>query len=46
MSWLFFAYAVIWIAIFFYVFRLDRKQKEISREIEALKTKLSGPGKS
>lgn len=42
MSWLFVAYAVVWIAIFLYVFNLDRKQKVISQEIEALKTKLSG----
>jgi CcmD family protein len=40
MSWLFAAYGVIWIAIFLYVFGLDRKQKELSAEIAALKGKL------
>lgn len=41
MTWLFAAYGVIWIAIFLYIFGLDRKQKELTAEIAALKSKLS-----
>lgn len=40
MTWLFAAYGIIWIAIFLYVFGLDRKQKALSGEIAALKAKL------
>ena len=40
MSWLFAACGVVWIAIFFYVFGLDRKQRELSREFDALKTRI------
>jgi CcmD family protein len=40
MTWLFAAYGVIWIAIFLYIFGLDRKQKELAGEIAALKGKL------
>ncbi len=42
MLWLFAAYAVVWIAIFLYVFNLDRKQRALTEEIDALKTKLMG----
>jgi CcmD family protein len=41
MTWLFTAYGVIWIAIFGYIFGLDRKQKEIAGDIDALKAKLN-----
>lgn len=41
MGWLFAAYAVVWIVLFLYVFNLDRKQKQISDEIAALKNKLT-----
>lgn len=41
MSWLFAAYAVVWLAIFFYVFSLDRQQRALSAEIDELKTKLN-----
>lgn len=41
MTWLFAAYGIIWIAIFGYVFSLDRKQRALSAEIAALKSKLS-----
>ena len=41
MTWLFAAYSVVWIAIFIYVFSLDRRQKALSNEVEALRSKLS-----
>jgi CcmD family protein len=37
---LFAAYAVVWIAIFLYVFGLDRKQRSLAEEIAAMKAKL------
>lgn len=40
MSWLFAAYAVVWLVIFIYVFNLDRQQRALSAEIDELKTKL------
>ena len=40
MTWLFAAYGIIWIAIFLYIFGLDRKQKELAGDIAALKAKL------
>ena len=40
MKWLFVAYAIVWLAVFFYLFDLARKQNAISREIEGLKAKL------
>jgi len=40
MTWLFAAYGIIWIAIFLYIFGLDRKQKELSGDIAALKARL------
>ena len=45
MPWLFAAFAIVWIAIFVYLFNLDRKQRMISEEIAALKSKLSGAKK-
>jgi CcmD family protein len=41
MKWLFAAFAVIWVAVFFYLFDLGRKQRAISKEIEELKAKLT-----
>ena len=40
MSWLFAAFAVVWIAIFIYVFALDRKQTPLSDELASLKSRL------
>lgn len=40
MTWLIVAYAVVWIAIFVYVFGLDRKQKALASELEHLKSKM------
>jgi len=44
MSWLFIAYGVVWIAIFLYVFTLDRKQRELSREFDALRSRIGKSG--
>lgn len=44
MSWLFVAYGVVWIAIFLYVFSLDRKQRELSQEFDALKSRINKNG--
>jgi len=42
MTWLIAAYSIIWIAIFLYVFGLDRKQRALSAEVESLRAKLKG----
>jgi len=42
MTWLFSAYTIIWIAIFLYIFGIDRKQRSLAAEMEALRSKLSG----
>ena len=41
MQWLFAAFAVVWIAVFLYLFDLGRKQSAIAKEIEGLKAKLA-----
>jgi CcmD family protein len=45
MKWLFAAYAVIWLAVFVYLFDLGKKQKAIAREVEGLKAKLGSADK-
>jgi CcmD family protein len=49
-SFLFWAYAILWIALFVYVYRLFMKSKELRGEIEMLKDSLltmkNSPGKS
>jgi len=40
MTWLFAAYAIVWIALFAYIFQLDKKQRALSAEIETLRSKL------
>ena len=40
MTWLFAAFAVVWIAIFLYLLSLDRKQRAIASEIAALEARL------
>jgi CcmD family protein len=40
MTWLIAAYTIVWIAIFVYVFSVDRKQKSLAGELEQLKSKL------
>jgi CcmD family protein len=40
MTWLIAAYTIIWIAIFVFVFNVDRKQKALAIEMEQLKSKL------
>ncbi len=42
MTWMIAAYAIIWIAIFIYVFSLDRKQRALASELDQLKSKLKG----
>jgi CcmD family protein len=45
MKWLFAAYAVIWLAVFVYLFDLAKKQKAIAREVEGLKMRLGSAEK-
>jgi CcmD family protein len=40
MTWLIAAYTIIWIAIFVFVFNVDRKQRALATELEQLKSKL------
>lgn len=40
MTWLFAAYAVVWIALFLYIMSLDRRQRAVADEIQDLKSKL------
>lgn len=40
MTWLIAAYMAIWIAIFIYALSLDRKSREMAREIDQLKSRL------
>lgn len=40
MTWLIAAYTIIWIAIFLFVFNVDRKQRALATELEQLKSKL------
>ncbi|UCH85065.1 MAG: CcmD family protein [Candidatus Latescibacterota bacterium] len=40
MSWLFAAFAIVWLVVFAYLFGLGRKQQAIVREIEGLKARL------
>ncbi len=37
MSYLFAAFAVVWILIFYYVYRMSQKQKQLLNDIEQLK---------
>ncbi|MEJ2720427.1 MAG: CcmD family protein [bacterium] len=41
MEWLFTAFAIVWFAVFAYVFSLGRKQQALSKEIEGLKARLA-----
>jgi CcmD family protein len=41
MTWLIIAYMTIWIALFIYVFGMDRKQKAMARDLDQLKNRLS-----
>jgi len=38
------AFSVIWVAIFFYVFILYRRQRQLRQEIDSLKEKVSKKG--
>jgi CcmD family protein len=40
MTWLFAAFAVVWLVVFIYLFDLGRKQRAIARELEGLKARL------
>jgi len=42
MSWLFAAYAVVWIAIFLFMLGVDRRQRALAQELETLKRKPRG----
>ena len=45
MTWLFAAFAIVWLAVFIYLFDLGKKQKTIAREIENLKALISRSNK-
>ena len=40
MTWLFAAFTTVWLAIFFYQFSLDRKQRALRSDLNELKEKL------
>jgi CcmD family protein len=40
MGWVIAAFAAVWIAVFFYMVGLDRKQRALAAEIEDLRAKL------
>jgi CcmD family protein len=40
LSYLFAAYTIIWVVIFGYILNLSRKNRELGREIGALKERL------
>ena len=37
MSYLFAAFSIVWIVIFLYTLSISRRQRELSREVEALR---------
>jgi CcmD family protein len=40
MTWLFVAFSIVWVAIFFYAFNMDRKQRALSEELNDIKTRM------
>jgi CcmD family protein len=42
MTWLIAAYTIVWIAIFIFIFSVDRKQRALAAELEQLKSRLQG----
>jgi len=40
MTWMIAAYMIIWIAIFIFVFNVDRRQKTLAADLDQLKSKL------
>lgn len=40
MGWLFSAFAVVWVVFFLYLFNLNRRQRDISRQIRTLRDSL------
>jgi CcmD family protein len=40
LSYLFAAFATVWLLIFFYIYRMSQKQKSLQEEIERLKNIL------
>ncbi len=45
LSYLFWAYAVVWITLFGYMSTLGKRRKDLSRELEDLKSSLHKPEK-
>ncbi|UCG51846.1 MAG: CcmD family protein [Candidatus Latescibacterota bacterium] len=45
MGWLFAAFALVWFAVFVYLFDLGKKQRAMTKEIEDLKTRLAREAK-
>ena len=42
--YLFAAYTIVWLVIFFYVLSLDRRARRCERDVEDLKRRLSNRG--
>jgi len=40
MTWMIAAYAIVWIALFIFLFNMDRKQKALAGELAQIKSKL------
>ena len=43
MTYLFWAFAVVWVGIFFYLYGLIRRSQALVREVEALREQLQRP---
>lgn len=44
LSYLFFAFGVIWALLFLYLYSLSRRERELKREVEELKRLRAGEG--
>lgn len=45
LSYLFAAFTFIWVILFYYVFRMSRKQKQLLEEIEQVRRRLEEKNK-
>ncbi len=44
MSYLFAAFSVVWIVVFLYALSLSRRQRQLAREVEALRQMMGQKG--
>lgn len=44
MSYLFAAFSVVWIVVFLYILSLARRQRQLAREVEALRQMMDQKG--